>query len=152
MARFMKSRWSHSFIVIETGRYQTYVCETTDFEVTISGLEKYFEGKDVAMEIWRPIPWIPVDAVVLESLSKVGTGYGYFQLLSLGLRRILMRFGIRIPNFIRHGMVCCHVVTYGYRCSGIDGLNGADAEAIDTEELYELVSRSGKFELVASKD
>lgn len=150
MAWVMGSQWSHSFIVIDTGTLDRYICETTDFEVTVSPFgRKYMMDPYVNMEIWSPIDMSEGERVQVSrgSVEQVGTIYGYLQLVSFAIKRFLKRFGYNIPNFLRQGMVCDHVVLYGYTQSSIPGLQGIDPESIDTEDLYQLVKQSGRFEL-----
>ena len=147
IAWFMGSRWSHSALVVDPG-FRTWLCETSDFHVNVAALERYLEDPSVEVEIWGPRS--PLDSALAgqmadRALARYGEIYGYLQLFSLGIRRLLMRVGIRIPNFIRTGLVCTAIPLEAYRISGIPGLHGIDPESIDTEELYQLVSTSGHF-------
>jgi hypothetical protein len=153
IAWLMGSKWSHSFIIIESGVLATYICETTEYEVVISPLKKYIDDENVNLEVFRPKKGRHEQKIksAMECMNQIGTSYGWFQLVSLGLRRILMRLGIRIPNFIRQGVVCNGVVLYGLRNIPIRGVEGIDPESIDTEELYQIVSNSPDFERVFVK-
>lgn len=154
IAWFMKSRWSHSAVVVAPTLLKTYLCETSDFNVCIGTLERYLTDEKTTREVWRPvdrIDWQTMDVMVLNAIEAEGTIYGYLQLFSFGLRRMLMRIGIKIPNFIRQGMVCCAVPMRAYTKSKIPGLEGIDPESIDTEEFYTMIKTSGHFVLIDSK-
>lgn len=141
IAWFMGSKWSHSFIVIESSKLYTYVCETSDFEVTIGVLEDYLVDPTVNLVVYRinTLSLIDRDKIVKECLKNNREMYGYLQLISLGIRRLLKRIGIHIPNFIRQGIVCDQNVLYGYTKSRVPTLAGIDPESIDTEEFYQLI-------------
>ena len=149
IAWFMRSRWSHAFLIKHVTDEDVYTLETSDFEVTIGMLQLYVDDPNVELEIWSPknIDDEERKRIVIESEKTYGTVYGYLQLVSFGIRCILKRFNIHIKNFIRQGMVCDHVVLYGYRISSIAKLRGIDPESIDSEELYQLVKSSDDFEL-----
>lgn len=156
IAWFMKSKWSHSFLVYDNGRFGDYVIETTDFEVTLSPTSKYLNDPNVSYEVYAPDllgnPETQERNIIYGARPLIGTVYGYAQLFSLGVRRLLMRVGIRIPNFIRTGVVCCHVPLYGYKKSDLEILKDLDPESIDTEELYQIIKNHPRFKLVYSKD
>lgn len=154
IAWFMGSRWSHSLGILGEGApgKKTYVCETSDFEVVISDLEKYLNDPTVSIEIWSP----QVDDEYREKAAEkwvefLGEIYGYPQLLSLGLRRMLMRVHVNVRNLIRTNHVCDQLVLEGIRCYPIPGIHWCDPKAFDTQDLYEMIVKSGKFDLVFSK-
>lgn len=154
IARAMGSRWSHAFLVLEVTKERIYIAETSDFQVTIGTLDRYLENPNDEVEIWSSKELMDEQRISLakESLNLYGQIYGYLQLFSLGIRRLFMKFGIKIPNFIRVGLVCCHVVTYSYsKQSNIAPFSGMDAESIDTEELYQMMVDSKKFKLITYK-
>lgn len=137
IAWFMGSKWSHSFLVLEQTESRTYILETSDFEVCISTIDKYIADKNVTMEVWRRTD---AGTSAEKAMPLLGEVYGYPQLLSLGLRRLLMRIGIHIQNFFHVSVVCCGVPLTGYQW-----LFGIDPKSIDTQEFYELISRYGFF-------
>lgn len=152
IAWFMSSQWSHSFYV--WGFYGPFkiLSETTDFEVAKSTLDKY-NKPDIKFEIWEPIPDHCPVSMAASGQYLEGQIYGYFQLLSLGLRRLLMRLHIMIPNFIRLGAVCCAVpIAHSNTQENISCLYKLDPESIDTEELYQLVKNSGQYRMIYKKE
>lgn len=153
IAWFMGSQWSHSFIVLEDSKERTYLLETSDFEVTIGLLETYLNDPNVSLELWTSDVVSDNERVniVNGSMRVHGQIYGYLQLLSLGIRRLLMRIGVRVPNFIRQGVVCNQVVSYGYTESNLPVLDDIDPESIDTQELYEIVLNSKSFRMAYKK-
>jgi hypothetical protein len=161
IAWFTKSKWSHVFIVLETGQHRVYTVETSDFEVVVHTLEDYINDKNVSFEIYRAdcLEEVQRQMISRECLKTLGETYGYLQLISFGIRCILSRyFGIKIHNFFRQGIVCCGVALVGYSKTNIPGLMGIDPESIDSEETYQLIcslkNSQGKliFEKVAHKD
>jgi hypothetical protein len=156
IAWFMGSKWSHSFLVYDNGRFGDYVVETTDFEVTISPTSKYLTDPNVSYEVYAPSLsgdlYEQEKRIIMGAYPLIGMVYGYAQLFSLGVRRVFMKIGIRIPNFIRTGVVCCHVPLYGYVKSDMEILKDIDPESIDTEELYQIIKNHPRFKLVYSKD
>lgn len=152
LAWFMESKWSHTGLVYEVTPNTIFTLETSDFEVTHQQLSDYLKDANVYIEIWSPVDLSDDErlAVVMEAAKQRKQIYGYLQLLSLGLRRVCMRVGIKIQNFFRQGVICCDVVLYGYQTSNILELH-LDPESIDTQELYEKVTKSGKFTLVLAR-
>jgi len=154
IAWFMGSRWSHSALVIDSSDLRTYLCETSDFQVTIATLDRYLIDPDTSLEVWRliaPIDPRTMERMLTRAISYEGQLFGYLQLLSLGLRRMLKRIGIQIPNFIRQGMVCTAIPLHAYSISRVPGLDGIDPESIDTEDLYVMLKQYGYFSMVYSK-
>jgi hypothetical protein len=151
MAWFMKSKWSHSFLVSDIG-HQIYCCETSDVQVNINTVDRYLDDKNVVMKIYRRKNKDQDEISRVQNTYKLnGTIYGYLQLISLGLRRLLMRVGIKIPNFIFQGVVCCHVVMHYLSQIPNSFFTGKPYEAFDTEEVYQMMLNSGEFELVYSQ-
>lgn len=150
IAWFMGSKWSHTFGVLFRIPSRTCLLETSDFQVVISTFERYLKNPNVELQIFRPVRLSreQLELIAEKAAETEGTIYGYFQLISLGLRRLLMRVGIKIPNFIRQGMVCTHPWLYGYRHSDIPGLAGIDPESIDTEEFYQLCLNQNHFMMI----
>jgi hypothetical protein len=156
----MGSKWSHCGIVIDRSVDRTYTTETTDYEVAIGILESYLHHPKVSIEVYRAksLDEETRRMVVSECLKNLWKTYGYLQLISLGLRRLLSRYlGIKIGNFFRQGVICCGHVLSGYSKTSIPTIGGMDPESVDTEELYQLVTtlkdEKGKlvFERVAQK-
>jgi hypothetical protein len=145
----MKSKWSHSALVAGPFLGQTALIETSDFHVTVNDLERYIQNPNVSIEVRRP----PVSAeVAYEAVKKAyrlnGQMYGYEQLLSFGVKALLARVKIKIRNFFRGGLVCCHVIFYAYEETGIS-IDVPDPEDCNTEDLYFL---SQDYELIYSKE
>lgn len=137
IAWFMGSKWSHSFLVIGEFHGRTLICETSDFHVTISDLDKYLLDRRCSVEV-RGHGDLDKDS--LRAMYSVvhemnGEMYGYLQLASLGIRRVLKRINIRIPNLVKWGLVCCAVPIYALEVTPLN--LGVSAESIDTEELYQ---------------
>lgn len=158
IAKFMGSKWSHTFLIAEQTTARTYTVETSDYHVETGWFDRHLADPNVSMVIFRPTKLGLADKQRVVSVA-IGTcyhtRYGYLQLLSLGIRRLLMRFGVVVKNFIRQGMVCDHVVLYGYRGTDIPGLMHIDPESIDTEEVYQLLLglvAQGYFEIVYTQE
>lgn len=151
IAWFMQSQWSHAALIVEEGKICTYITEANRFQINFGWLEEYRDDPTASFAVYRATNISDETrlAIVDECLKNTGTVYGYLQLFSLGVRRLLMRVGVLIPNFIRQGMVCDQHVLYGYTKSGLPGFKDIDPESIDTEELYQLVLKSGHFKKVA---
>ena len=153
IAWFMQSKWSHCFMVLDVTPNHVYLLETSNYNVWISRLYRYDSDMTKEYVVFRPdIPLADAKRFTYATYEEnIGKTYGYLQLISLGVRCLFKRFGIKISNFIRAGLVCCHVPLYGYRHSNIDGLAGIDPESIDTEDLYQLISGSNRFRVVREK-
>ena len=149
IAWFMSSKWSHTFMIAGELNEHTMTVETSDFEVYSAPFGHHLRT-DKRVEVYRHKSLENKEAIeaVAQAMIHIGETYGYLQLLSLGLRRLLMRVGIKIPNFIRQGLVCCAVPLYGYKVTKVHPLNMIDPESIDTEELYQIISNHPDFELV----
>lgn len=141
IAWFMKSKWSHSLMIAEQTNARTYTVETSDFQVIYGDFALYENDPNVEFEVYRPqkIGTDTRELAVNQSAEKLLEVYGYSQLISFGIRRLLMRVGIKVPNFFRHGVVCNGVVLYGARVYPYPSFMGIDPESIDTEEMYQLV-------------
>ena len=153
IAWFMGSKWSHTFLVIDQSSKLTYTAETSDFEVTIGTVELYKLDPNVEMEIWTNdlMSEDEKQQSAAHAYKLYGMNYGYLQLISLGIRRLLMRVGIKIKNFFRFGIVCTAVPLEGMRHIKASGLYGIDPESIDTEELYQKIKKSNKWRKVYTK-
>lgn len=128
------------------------IVETSDFEVMISTLSRYTQDPNCALEIYRPVKFSSEDGATSrkETFAILKTVYGFPQLLSLGVRRLLMRAKIKINNFFRMGVVCCAVPLYGHTKCKSSPLFGIDPESIDTEELFQICKE--KMDLVYRRD
>lgn len=133
----MESKWSHSFVVIGEVHGVMMVLETSDYEVTIGPLDRYLDGRPLAIYRLEDINDETRELICKRGLSLLGNKYGYAQLISLGVRRLLRKFGININNFIRSGLVCCAVPLYAYYFILL-----IDPESIDTEDLYQIIKKS----------
>ena len=150
----MSSNWSHSGIVYEMAKLNTYTLETNDFCVTHGTMEDYVTDLEHSMEVYRPKSIDENNACMAAIQTRAmlyGKMYGYLQLLSLGIRRLFMKFQIKIKNFIRTSVVCCHVVGYFYKNLGKTFISKLDSEGFDTEELYQWIKKSDEFELIYKK-
>lgn len=141
----MGSKWSHSAIVYDNLAGKTLLCETSSFEVTLNWFNRYVSDKNTSIEVLRHHDWVNVisgnEAKIQKSCdSLIGVVYGYTQLISLGLRRLLR---LRIGNLFRSGLVCCHVVGYGLHELPGTGFEKVDPESFDTEEMYQWLKRDG---------
>lgn len=153
IAWFMQSKFGHSGLILEQTAKRVYTLETTDFEVTESLFDRYENDEFCSFEVWRQEALSDDDrqAIMTRALFYDKAVYGYLQLLSFAVKRLLGRLGIRIPNLVRSGLVCCHVVLYGYQGSGVKGLDQADPEEFDTQELYEMVENSSMIKVYEKK-
>jgi hypothetical protein len=144
----MSSKWSHSAVVAGELLGNTMLIETSDFQVTVNDLERYIKDENCSIEVYSPQCDDETKAKIADQSYKLnGQIYGYLQLISLGLRRL---FKLKIKNFFRQGLVCCHVVFYGYKGFGFS-CSVEDPEAYDTQELYDMVKGDEKFKLVFKK-
>ena len=139
IAWFMGSKWSHSFVVV----YDLRTVETNNTVVYLNTLDDHVYNKDKNLEIWSPNCSNEQRKQIVEaSLRMVGIKYGYLKLLAMGFRRILMKIGIKTPLLWTRGTVCDDVAIAGLNSAGI-----LSVKNIDTEELYQLVKKSG-FKMV----
>ena len=136
----MGSKWSHSFMVIGELNGEIMIQETSDFEVTISGLDKYLDGRPC--EIYR----VNQSIKLLPTMWMQGLGYGYSQLISLGLRRLLYKI-VKLPNFFQRGIICCQIPMYAYKEHF-----GFHYKSLDTEEFYQLVKKDMECIYVENKE
>lgn len=143
IGKAMGSLWSHSFLVIGEVHGVMMVLETSDFEVTINTLERYMDGRHISIFRDETLNDAEAKEVCLKGFKLLGEIYGYFQLLSFGLREVFKKFGIKIPNFIRWGLVCCAVPMYSFE----ERLK-IDPESINTEEFYQVLKM--QFSLIHS--
>lgn len=151
---FLGCKWSHVFIVLDPDEDHTYILETSSYEVWINTLESYDVDPNAEYAVYRAdLPPKVRSVVVKKCFEQKGKSYGYLQLFSLGLRSLLKKMKIVIPNLLRHGVVCCHIVMYGFRHSGIPQFHGMDPEALDTADVYDRVrEQRDYFKLIHSKD
>lgn len=151
IAGAMGSKWSHSALVADVGASYVWLCETSDLEVTAGTFDRYLADPAVSLEVWSHKTMTPEarSATVKGAMAQIGTVYGFLQLLSLGVRRLCMRMGLKFGNLFRQGMVCCAVVLYGLKESVYPTV---DPEGMDTEEMYQMIKNSGQFELVLRKN
>lgn len=142
IAWFTGSKWSHTILVVEHGKY-IYTSETSDFEVVMHTLDDSINDETVKMEVYRAdLDPGSQQLIVSECMKNLGQTYGYLQFISLGIRALLRRwFGIKIGNFIRQGVVCNQHVLYGLsKVPSLGELYGMDPESIDQQELYEKIT------------
>jgi hypothetical protein len=145
IAWFMQSKWSHSFIIADVIDDRIYILETSDFEVTFGYLERYLNDPHCSMEIYSfdSLTEAKRTDMVQHAINLYfGSVYGYLQLISLGIRRLLGRIGIKIKNFFRQGVVCCGVPMSALSITTILPFTNMDPESKDTQEFYEMIKTS----------
>jgi hypothetical protein len=116
-------------------------------------MNERFSDPGITFEIWSPKNVTNdqrLEAVKMVE-SNIGKMYGYAQLLSLALKGLLKRVGIKIPNFIHLGITCNENAADAIKTYDFVELQHIDFKDIDTQDLYQLVYRCGKFELTHSK-
>lgn len=152
IAWFMKSKWSHSAIVAGKMGNTTMLCETSDLQSGYNILDRYIDDPKCSVRVYRRPFTLDEKRIIFNNSKKQnGIPYGWFQLLSLALRRIVMRVtGKRIKNFIRQGQVCCATVGYCLAGSGEFDLAKRDPESYDTQELEDMMQANG-FKIVYEK-
>lgn len=147
---FMKSQWSHSALVIGSDRNRTYLCETSDFEVTLGQLDTYLLDPNCSVEVWSPVD---LDSktklrICRRTIQNIGSIYPWFQLLSFALRNSLRRVGIKIKNLITYNYTCNQNWVSAYVLESSTPFYGLDPKQQDTEESYEIVVSSGRFQKI----
>lgn len=142
IAWFCSGEWSHSFLVLDAGSSdRTYVSETSNYEVTIGWIERYTEDPKVAMEVIR-LPNLSASdasAIAERALSQEERVYPYWQFLSLALKGLLSKIGVRIPNMLPFGYDCNEHVHYAEQASNLSWLTSVNPQSIQIEEFYHLV-------------
>lgn len=154
IAWFMRSKWSHSAIVIDVGHNYTFLLETTDLQVAMGTLDTYIEKDSTSVEVLRMQNvdlYEIVNALSVSSKINYGTLYGFLQLFGFAIKTLGKRVGLNIPNFIRQGIVCSGVVSYTLKLLNLDIFKDSDPENIDTEELYQNLKKLN-FITVYSKE
>jgi hypothetical protein len=134
IAKVMKSKWSHSFLIInESETIETEIALPFKKSVHVDTIACHTEDPNKAVEIWRPIDQTNIFLTKIRAQCILGQAYSYILMILLGIRCLFDR---KFRNLYRKGFVCCTVVLYSY---------GMDAWAWDTEEMHQYVSTSGKF-------
>jgi hypothetical protein len=149
-------KWSHTGIVRDVASdIGLITLETTDFEVTYCPLNKYVSNPEkYHLKVMRPKEFTgDINTALKETDAQLNESmYGYLQLLSFAVKRLLGRIGIKIPNMIRQGQVCTAVtLTYLSKC-GPDYFRKLDVEEHDTTEFanmaidleFEVIWESGR--------
>lgn len=152
IAWFMKSEWSHCGVVLfesDSEGEPTLTLETSDYEMTYGGLEKYLKHPDrYRLKVLRvPNAFVSVAemrvALCVTDELYYGKMYGYLQLLSFAVVRLFKRIGIKVPNFIRQGQVCTAGPLH-YLGQGLHPVfKGVDPEALDTQDFAEMLVAAG---------
>jgi hypothetical protein len=146
IAWFMKSRWSHTFLVLGEMRGVRIASETSDFHVNYAPIDRYFKDPECEIAIYAiDLNEGEKDAIVECAGNHYGETYGYLQLLSFAIRAALAKIGIKIPNFFRQGLVCTAVPLYAFNDAGLPHFKDIAPESIHTEELFQLVSSKYKL-------
>jgi hypothetical protein len=137
-ARVMKSKFSHCFVVVGRVGEQAILCETTDFEVVLSTADKYALDKNCSVVVFsnNSLNTSEVSTLIKNASALQGTMYGYLQLVSLLLRRLLLRLKIEIKSFIKKDIVCYQVVVKAFKDTKCHVKN-FDIQKGDTEDLYQ---------------
>jgi hypothetical protein len=150
IAWFMDSRFSHTGFVVEQSPEHIYTLETSDYCVGFSILEEYLSDPRCSIEVWRyPFSDDQARTILAEAIQLDDRVYGYLQLLSFAVKRILKRFGVHVPNFLRFGIVCDQVVYAGLRVSPITFFQGLEPLDYDSQDLIEMIQAQG-FERIVS--
>jgi len=142
-AWFMGSKWSHCFIIWESTEHNTYLLETSDYEVINSTLDKYLNDPYVEMSIYSRHDMSDEDRLYAMQLAQetcLGTTYGYFQLISLAIRALLKKMGIQSVNWIRQGYTCNEVVLTALSSIHSSGLYQVDPKSLDTQDIFAFIS------------
>jgi hypothetical protein len=149
----MSSQWSHAAVAIDQGTMGGYLMETTDLEISVGLFSRYLEDENVSVAVFRCETLSYSDIIKIREQSKKLEGkiYGYLQLVSLGIRRLLMRVGIKIPNLIKLGTICNQVVTLAYAGINKDPFTKLDPKGVDTDELFQALLESKDFKLIFQK-
>lgn len=147
ISKIMGSQWSHSFIFVGYIDNVPMILETTDFEVIIAPLSDYMDGRPIAVFRNNTLNDNERKQVAKRSYENIKTVYGYLQLFSLGIRRLFKKFGIKINNFFRQGIVCCGAAAYGYTGTKTN-IGNIDPENMDTEEFYQIILNSTEWDIV----
>lgn len=154
MSWFMNFPFSHSGIVESVHGSKIYLRETSDFDVGLSLLNHYLEDPHTGFEVWSfpEIHDTVRDQMVNRSGQLDGDVYGYLQIVTLAVRCLMKRVGLKpFRNFLKIGTVCCHVVALAYQISGIREMVLDDYESEDTADLYQRVTTSGRAIKVMEK-
>jgi hypothetical protein len=134
-AWFMNSQWSHTFVVINDKE----TIETDMIKVHINTLSDHIDDKNKNLEIWSPICSQEHREIIYEEAKKLlGIKYGYFKMIMIGVRRLIMKLGIKIGLLYSKGTICSDVPIAGLVKSGL-----LNTKNIDTQELYENIIKSG---------
>lgn len=142
IAWFMRSQWSHSCVVVDpSSTDRTYVSETSDYEITLGWVERYSTDDHTSMSILRLPDLSEHEKVVtvFRALSQEESVYPYWQLVSLAIRGLFKRVGIRIGNLMPWGYNCSEHVMYALNETHYPQLKGVDPHSMDTEDFYQLV-------------
>lgn len=153
LAFFMRSKWSHGFIVIEQTSQFCYILETSDFEVVIADLDRYIADPNTSMEAYRFSDLSDQDAIEMMKYAvnaNLGIVYGYLQLISLAIRCMFKWVGIKIPNFIQQGLVCDENVIIALK-DKLPEFAKIPPKSIDTEDLYQMVKALPTVSQIYSK-
>jgi hypothetical protein len=149
IAWFMGSKWSHCGIILEETKFRTYTCETSDFEIVYSDLERYLHDPQVTMKVIR----LPVSEDVgvdmaINATTRNQMMYGHLQLLfSLSVVELFRKIHIQIKNYLRQGIVCCEHVLYACKLSRIVELVSLDPYQLDTQQTHDILIACGAIEI-----
>jgi hypothetical protein len=149
-------KWSHTGLVRDKAEDVGFITlETSDYEVTYGSLEKYANNPDkYHLKVMRPKVYTSdIDKALDEVDAQLnGNMYGYLQLLSFALKRLLKRIGVKIPNLIRQGQVCTAVALLFLKKCGPEYFHKLDVEEHDTTDFanmaidleFEVIFESGR--------
>ncbi len=145
IAWFMGSKWSHSFIILEETSLGYMICETSDYEIKYSFIDKYLKDNNCDMEIWT-LGQVNDEQIIYDNCQKIdGTRYSYEQLFSFAIKCVLNKIGIKIKNFIFSNFICCQVPYEALRGTNIE--IKLEYKNFQTEELYKYCKENGNLTL-----
>lgn len=129
----MGSKWSHCFIVVGEFDGRMMIIETSDYEVCLTPLDQYTDGRP--LEMFRITEDEKEASQAKENAMKmILIPYGYLFMLSLGVRRMFMKIWLNFENLIKRNVVCCTIPLTAFYF-----LFGIEPKSIDTEEFYQYV-------------
>lgn len=151
IAWFMRSKWSHSGIIVKAGYKNAKLIETNSTKVITDEMYEHIDDPNKSLEVWRhPYSEDKGMMAALYARDLLDKSYGYLRMLWSAMRQILLRVGITIKCNPIPGTLCDDVVEYSYMRAGVDIFKD-DMRWIDTQELYLLIQRQG-FIKIYSKD
>jgi len=143
---FTKSKWSHTFIVLD----DELILEAGRYQVQITLYEKYMRDRYTITGFKPFITKETIETSLNNVIKRVGTSYGWLQIIGIAFVRGLKKIGIGIRNPFRGGIICTELVHDYLERLGFD-MPFADKDAISPEDLFNYLKVSDKFEQVELK-